>query len=186
MRAKAMLTARKTSVARLLLLALTLPLALTLAVTGCSESGAPRDSEVIGPAVAPAPADLGDPQSAVESYLDWVSYAYRIGDSDVASPTMSAEEEVRVNSYAQLNTERQRRILQVLVSFRPGLPSMEGTRATLSAAEAWEYRYLAVDGMKAISATYTTSYETTYHLMLSRPGVWVVDSVDARPQSQVR
>ncbi len=86
------------------------------------------------------------PESAVSSYLDWTSYAYLIGNSDVASHTMSPEEEVRVNSYVQLNAEQQRRISQVLVSFKPRKPSVEGTRATLGADEVWDYRYISANG----------------------------------------
>ena len=34
--------------------------------------------------------------------------------------------------------------------------------------------------------TYTASYETTYHVMLLKPGTWVVDSVDANALGEVK
>ena len=36
----------------------------------------------------PAPIVVTTPESAVRSYLDWTSYAYRIGDATVAQGTM--------------------------------------------------------------------------------------------------
>ena len=99
---------------------------------------------------------------------------------------MSPEEEVRVNSYVQLNAEQQRRISQVLVSFKPRKPSVEDTRATLGADEVWDYRYISANGQSALSETYTASYETTYHVLLLKPGTWVVDSVDANALGEVK
>ena len=160
--------------------------AVALTVLGCAGSQLPVDSSGVSPPTPPAPADVTTPESAVSAYLDWTSYAYALGNSEVASNTMGANEEVRVNSFVQLNKEKQRRISQVLVSFKTRSASVEGTRATLGAAEVWKYRYLSADGAKAITETYTASYETTYHVVLVKPNTWVVESVEALPLSQVR
>ena len=161
-------------------------LATALAAAGCAGPG-PADVPADGPKLsAPAPANLASPKSAVISYLDWTSFAYSIANSDVASHTMSPEEEVRVNSYVELNKEKKRRISQVLVSFKPRAPSVDATHATLGAAEVWDYRYTSADGTKAITETYTASYETTYNLILQKPKSWVVKSVDVRALGQVK
>jgi hypothetical protein len=161
-------------------------LALAAGVVGCSRRPAPAASTTIWSSEAPASANLTSPRDAVTSYLEWTSYAYLIGNSDVASHTMSPEEEVRVNSYTQLNKEQQRRITQALTSFKPRRASVEGTRATVGASEVWHYRYLSADGARAISETYTASYEATYNLVLVKPKTWVVDSVDVRSLGEVK
>ena len=172
--------------ARAVTLPLLVMLASSLCVAGCAKPQPPSVSIGTAQLTRPAPADLESPKSAVVSYLDWTSYAYLVGNSDVASTTMSAKEEVRVDSYVQLNKEQQRRISQVLVTFKPRAANIEGTRATLGADESWEYRYLSADGSRAISETYTASYETTYNVVLIRPKTWIVDSVEARALGEVK
>lgn len=160
-------------------------LAVALGASGCSRFQSPGLPAALSQSAAPAPADLSSPHAAVVSYLDWTSYAYAVGNSDVATATMSPREEVRVNSYVELNRERHRRIAQVLTSFRPRAASVDASRATVGADEVWEYRYVSTDGAKAISETYTASYETTYHVVLVGPATWVVDSVEARSLGKV-
>ncbi len=172
--------------ARGAIMALLALLAVGFAAAGCAGPSSPGNSAQVSQPSTPAPAVLTSPKSAVTSYMDWVTYAYRIGDSDVATNTMSEDEEVRVNSFVELNTEQQRRISQVLTSFKPGPASVEGTHATLGASEVWEYRYLSVDGAAAVSPTYTASYEATYNVILVRPKTWVVDSVDVRALGEVK
>lgn len=158
---------------------------LATAVTGCA-STAPSEQVGLPLPAEPEPAVLSGPQDAVGSYLDWISYAYRVGESDVASHTMSAEESVRVDSYVQLNKEQGRIIDQRLVSFEPATDSVEATRATIGARERWEYRYLSPDGRRAISRVYRVSYDTTYTVVEREPGVWVVDSVEAKALGEVK
>jgi hypothetical protein len=172
--------------ARLVATALLVVFLPAAGVVGCAQPTSPVASTAASSLPAPAPANLATPDAAVASYLDWTSYAYLIGNSDVASHTMSPEEEVRVNSYTQLNKEQQRRIAQTLASFKPRRASVEGTRATLGASETWRYRYLSADGARAISETYTASYEATYNLVLVKPKRWIVDSVDVRSLGEVK
>jgi hypothetical protein len=107
-------------------------------------------------------------------------------NSDAATQTMSADEEVRVNSYVQLNREAGKLINQRLVSLEFGSESTEGTRVLVPTRESWEYRYLSVSTLQSLTPTYTASYETTYTLISPRPGVWVVDSVAAKALGEVK
>ncbi len=150
---------------------------------GCALRPAPRVETPLAVPLAPAAPDLSTPVSAVRAYLDWTSYAYRIANANVATPTMTGDEGVRVDSYVQLNLERKRRIDQHVDQLKTRPAVIHGSRATVGATERWTYRYLSADGTRAISPPYTASYETTYSLVLVRlagRSVWRVDSVEAR------
>jgi hypothetical protein len=164
---------------------LALSLILAMAMTGCSHAGKPAESAVSRPA-APAGLELSSPEAAVRSYLAWTAYAYRIGNSDVATQTMGPREEVRVNSYVEMNRERSRVIDQRLVAIGFGQPSGEGTTVVLPAHETWEYRYLSITDEKPLSAMYTATYDTTYTVVSTTPEKWVVDHVDAKPLGEVK
>ena len=99
--------------AAILVAVLVVAVSLT-ACTGATDSEVPQ-----GPAGAtqPDPADLTTPEAAVVSYLDWVSYAYLLSDSSVATQTMTPWEEVRVDSYIELNRQQGRGIEQSLTQF---------------------------------------------------------------------
>jgi hypothetical protein len=165
--------------------------------TGASEPTATVGAHMAGPVVdvkitqaaldsKPKPWVLTTPESAVRSYLDWTSYAYRIAQSDVATPTMSAAEEVRVDSYVQLNIEQSRVIDQVLGSITFGKQSHEGTKTLVPATEKWTYRYVSIETAgKVLEGPYSASYETTYTVVKS-PAGWVVDSVEAKASDEVK
>lgn len=134
----------------------------------------------------PAPWDLSSPDSAVRSYVDWISYAYRITESSVATPTMSAHQEVRVDSYIQLNLQKSRILDQALASIVFGKPSVVATRTLLPATEKWGYRYVSISDVgKTIAGPYIVSYETTYTLLKDKSG-WVVDSVAVKALGEVK
>jgi hypothetical protein len=165
--------------------------------TGATEPTATVGSHMAGPVVdvkitqaaldsKPKPWVLTTPQSAVRSYLDWTSYAYRIAQSDVATPTMSADEAVRVDSYVQLNIEQSRVIDQVLGSITFGKQSVEGTKTLVPATETWAYRYVSiVTAGKVLEGPFSASYDTTYTVVKS-PAGWVVDSVAAKALDEVK
>lgn len=181
-----------------------------LIATGCSKSTTPngngvsseatatQSGQMAGPAVevhipqsavddSPAPWNLRTPESAVRSYLDWITYAYRIGQSDVATPTMSAAEEVRVDSYNQYNLEKSRLVDQTLKAITFGKVSTGATSTLLPAKESWTYSYLFVaEGNKVIAGPYSADYDTTYTLVKNDKGEWVVDSVAAKAQGTVK
>jgi hypothetical protein len=184
--------------------------AMLLATSGCSSAGsstgkgagsaatsAPVGQNMAGPAQQviiskealankPAPWVLSTPQAAVRSYLDWTSYAYRIAQSEVATPTMSAKQEVRVDSYTQLNLEKSQLIDQTLRSITFGSPSTVGTRTLLPAKEDWTYRYVSIQKAgQTIAGPYSVSYDTTYTVVKTSKG-WVVDSIQAKALGTVK
>jgi hypothetical protein len=125
---------------------------------------------------------LSTPESAVRSYLDWTSYAYRIGQSEVANGTMTPSQGVRVDSYAQLNLQRERLIDQTLASITFGKSSVGSTSTLVPAKEEWTYSYLSIAvGNKIIGGPYTVDYDVTYTVVKSKTGDWVVDSVKVTP-----
>ena len=77
---------------------------------------------------------LTTPESAVRSYLDWTSYAYRIGSLASRRPTMTDPEEVRVDAYVQYNLQKNQVIDQTLTSITFGKASIGGT-STLRAGQ---------------------------------------------------
>lgn len=158
-------------------------LALALAVSGLS--GCAADD---GPAGErrPAAPDLSSPERAVRSYLDWISYAYRTGAPDEASPTATSEENVRIDSYVRFNLEQGRAIEQTLTAFRIGSVRAEGGTATVTAAEEWRYRYVSAPAGGQSSPVHGVSYDTTYTVVRAPDGRWRVDSVEARAAGEVR
>jgi len=178
-------------------------------MVGCSNGGAPKSTvsaetssavgaNMAGPvqrvviskqAVAnkPKPWVLSDPESAVRSYLDWTSYAYRITESSAATPTMSAGQEVRVDSYVQLNLQKSRLLDQTLASITFGKPSVGSTSTLLPATEHWTYRYVSIEEVgKTLAGPYTADYETTYTVVKNKRGGWVVDTVAVKALGEVK
>lgn len=135
------------------------------------------------PATPPPPPQLKNPQTAVYSYLLWISYAYRILNSDVASQTFSPYEEVRVNSYVQLNRQEQRAIDQRLLDVKVrDIQSGENT-ATVAVTETWKYRYIDIQSGDYSTPAYDVSYDTTYTVVKNADGGWVVDKVTAESRT---
>lgn len=139
----------------------------------------------VGEAVVPAPWDLSTPDTAVRSYLDWVSFSYRMANSDIPSATMTPEEGVRVDSYIQLNRIEGRGIEQFLDLFEITSVSQEASTAVVAARESWRYRYFSLDTLEYLTEEYTASYDTTYTLV-ARPEGWLVDRVEAAAGSEVK
>lgn len=165
---------------------------------GSAEASAPVGANMAGPvqkvviakqAVAnkPRPWVLSDPKSAVRSYLDWTSYAYRISESSVATLTMSATQEVRVDSYVQLNLQKSRLLDQSLETIVFGTPVVQGSRTLVPAKERWTYRYVSISEVgKTLAGPYEASYETTYGVVKNGKGGWVVDTVAVKAIGEVK
>ena len=135
----------------------------------------------------PEPWALDTPESAVRSYLEWTGYAYRIARSDVATPTMTPYEEVRVDSYVQYNIQKSRIIDQTLESITFGKPSVGTTSTLVPAKETWSYRYVSIETAgKTIGGPYSASYDSTYTVVKSVDGVWQVDSGVTTPLGAVK
>jgi hypothetical protein len=156
-----------------------------LALAGCGQPSSPASSTASKPAM-PAKADLSSPQAAVRSYLDWISYGYRIGSSEVASETMSGEEGVRIDSYIELNRQQGKRIDQKLGSISFGKLSSEGTRTLVPTHEVWSYSYVSAADGRPIGQANSATYDATYTLTPARPGQWLVDSVVVKPIGEVK
>lgn len=131
-------------------------------------------------ASTPPPPMLRDPKASVYSYLLWISYAYRVLDSNVATMAFSEYEEVRVNSYVELNRQQGRAIDQRLVKFEVDDVRTKGETATVSARESWRYRYIDIKSGDYASPAYDVTYDTTY-TVVQKGDRWLVDKVDVRP-----
>lgn len=160
-------------------------LALLLAalmLAGCASHASSTASDPRKPA---AP-DLGTPRSAVASYLSWTAFSYRMANSSLSTPTMSAEEAVRVDAYIELNREQDRAIDEHLVTFDVRSVDVSGTAATLAAYERWEYRYFSLKTVRYLTKTLSASYDSTYTLTRQEDGRWLVDDVAAKALGTVR
>lgn len=134
----------------------------------------------------PPPPMLRSPQTSVYSYLLWISYSYRILNSDVATMAFSQYEEVRVNSYVELNKEQGRAIDQRLVEFKvKGVQTKDNT-ATVTAEESWAYRYIDTRTLKYSSDVLRAAYDTTYTVVQNAKKQWLVDKVEATPRGEVK
>lgn len=158
---------------------------------GAQMSGAAGNGTVVVTRAAlestPEAWDLTSPKAAVRSYLAWTSYSYRIGDSDVSSPTMTADEGVRIDSYIQLNLQKSKLIDQSLTSITFGKTSVEGTHTLLPTKETWEYSYVStVTAGKVLGGPFPASYDATYTVVEQGKGHWVVDSVVATAKGTLK
>ena len=156
--------------------------------TGYGMGGVDQDVALLAEWIEnePAPWDLGTPESAVRSYLDWVTYAYRVAESDVASLTQSPYQMVRIDAYIQANLQEERLLDQTLVSLTLGEPVIDGDKATVTAKEEWTYRYVSiVEAGATLEGPYPATYETTYMLVKSEQG-WVVDDIEVKAIGDVK
>jgi hypothetical protein len=143
-------------------------------------AGAPQDVVISREALESTPSAwvLESPESAVRSYLDWISYGYRTAQPAFAEPTMGAEEAVRVDSYNEYNLQKERIIDQELVEITFGEATIDGATATIGTSEVWTYRYVSTtEPGKTIEGPFEARYEGVYTLAQTDAG-WVVDSVD--------
>lgn len=174
--------AGSSSALRLVLLC-TVALVGAVAVGCAAPAGEPTD--VVGDAVQPAPWSLSTPEVAVRSYLDWVSFSYRMANSEIPTATMTPEEGVRVDSYIQLNRIEGKGIEQTLEDIEMMVVSEEASSAVVTASESWRYRYFSLDTLEYVSELLVASYETTYTLVAT-PGGWLVDRVEATASDEVQ
>lgn len=137
------------------------------------------------PGQQPPPPALKDPRTAVYSYLLWISYAYRVLNSDVASKTFDPYEEVRVNSYVMYNLQEGRAIDQRLLDAKLKDWESKGDTATVSMSESWVYRYISTKTGKYATPAMNASYDTTYTVVKIKND-WVVHSVEATSSAPVK
>jgi len=137
------------------------------------------------PGQQPPPPALKDPRTAAYSYLLWISYAYRVLNSDVASKTFDPYEEVRVNSYVMYNLQEGRAIDQRLLEAKLKDSESKGDTATVSFREEWVYRYISTKTGKYTTPAMNASYDTTYTVVKIKND-WVVHSVEATSSAPVK
>lgn len=185
-RLTAVLCTRRVRGARIAL-CLSMLLVCAPGTVGCSKKAEPpKESSEFpdsGPGApkSPAPVVNSDPEAAVRSYLSWITLAYRILNSDVASPTFTPDEEVRVNSYVEFNRQQGRAIDQRLADFEVTNLESAGSTATIAARETWHYRYISTQSGEYDGESHTVSYDTTYTVISDMTGAWRVASVQASP-----
>lgn len=161
-------------------------LAAALVTGSLSGCGSPSRAEEIAPdATAPEAWDLSEPETAVRSYLDWVSFAYRMANSEIPTSTMTPEEAVRVDAYIQLNRVEGKGIEQHLESLDIVSASKDTTSATVVARESWRYRYFSLETLAYLSEVLRADYDTTYTLVPGPDG-WLVDKVEAVSAAEVQ
>jgi len=155
---------------------------LALGVASCSDAPAgiagEPDIDIAADAVEPAPWDLSTPETAVRSYLDWVSFSYRQANSEVVSAVMTPAEWVRVDAYVQLNRAEGKGLEQSLESIELSAVSEDRSTAVIATREDWTYRYFSLDTLEYVTTRTNESYETTYTVVKDATG-WLVDSVEA-------
>jgi hypothetical protein len=140
----------------------------------------------IVPPVLPGTLDLSSPKAAVRTYVAYTDLAYRMANSDLASRAASPYEGVRVDSYIELNREKDRGIEQSLVKSTLRSESTEGTHTLLAFSEEWRYRYFSLSKREYTSPMYTASYDATYTVVRNGAKGWWVDKVEAKPRTQVK
>lgn len=167
------------------------------------------NAEQVPPAPVPPPPPMldRDPRTSVYSYLLWISYAYRILSSDVATSTFTPWEEVRVNSYVALNKlEKKRALDQVIVKLEfKGEPRITDDTSTVTgidleqakppyskvaivpAVETWKYRYIDIKTGRYAGPWYDVTYDSTYTVVFDESRkAWLVHQVDATPRGEVK
>lgn len=131
--------------------------------------------------VEPPPPMLRNPDTAVYSYLLWITFAYRVLNSDVATMAFDEWEEVRVNSYVEYNRQEGRAIDQRLLKFEPKTIETKGDTATVAAREEWVYRYISTSDGTYSSPAHAATYDTTYTVVNKENKGWLVHEVQATP-----
>jgi len=169
---------------------LSLALGAVGTLSGCKEktktpAKVTEDSTAPTRVEVPPPPKLGEPRTAVYSYLVWISFAYRTLNSAVASMTFTPFEEVRVDAYVQYNREQGRAIDQQILNYDVVNVITTPQTATVIAREDWKYRYIDISTGKYTGDWNDMSYDTTYTLVKEKSG-WLVTHVDAKPHGKVK
>jgi hypothetical protein len=179
----------------LLALALACAAVAAPALTGCTGAGGTSSggetSGTVSASIAttptlPPPWSLKNPENAVVSYLYWISFAYRVANSRVASQTYTPYEEVHVDSYIQYNLQEGRAIEQAPTVLRLTTVSATENTATVRAHEEWTYRYISTKTRTYTTAPLAAAYESTYTVVKGEDGLWRVDSVEASATTPVK
>jgi len=149
-------------------------LLVSLALLACGQNG-PREMA----AEIPMPTEMrqATPEEAVETYLEWLTFAYRYADSEVATPTMTADMAQRVSYYITMNLSADRVLNQRLDSFEIVEVENQNEIALVKTKEAWTFNYLSPQ-----TGEFGDDFEVTYsvrYTVIVINGMWRVQNVAA-------
>ena len=135
------------------------------------------------PSQEPPPPMLRDPQTAVYSYMLWISYAYRTLNSQITTQAYDPYQEVRVSAYVDYNRQEKQALDQRILVAKVKSAESVGSTATVTMHEEWAYRYIDVTTGKYKSPVTHVTYESTY-TVVKLADDWLVNSVEASRTSQ--
>lgn len=134
------------------------------------------------PSQSPPPPMLRDPQTAVYSYMLWISYAYRTLNSNLTSQAYDSYQDIRVGSYVDYNRQEKQALDQRLLVAKVKSARSVGDTATVAVHEEWAYRYIDITTGQYKTPVTNISYETTYTVVRLNNN-WMVHSVEATRNS---
>jgi len=125
------------------------------------------------------------PKQAVTAYLSAIPEAYLSLEVTVVAPFVTERQEVREDSYIQLNRQEGRALEMALVSYRvleAAEPSADASSAVVRTEEQWRWRYWDIRSRKPATAWARTTYRMEYSLSREGSG-WLVASSKVLEQS---
>lgn len=130
------------------------------------------------PSQEPPPPMLREPQTAVYSYMLWISYAYRTLNSQITTQAYDPFQEVRVSAYVDYNRQEKQALDQRILVAEVKSAESVGNTATVTMHEEWAYRYIDITTGKYKTPVTHVTYETTY-TVVKQADDWLVNSVEA-------
>ncbi len=130
------------------------------------------------PSQEPPPPMLRDPQTAVYSYMLWISYAYRTLNSQITTQAYDPFQEVRVSAYVDYNRQEKQALDQRILVAKVKSTESVGNTATVAMHEEWAYRYIDITTGKYKTPVTRVTYESTY-TVVKQADNWLVNSVEA-------
>lgn len=116
------------------------------------------------------------PKQAVTAYLSAIPEAYLSLEVTVVAPFVTDRQEVREDSYIQLNRQEGKALEMALVSYRvleAAEPSADASEAIVLTEEQWRWRYWDIRSRKPATAWAQTTYRMEYSLAREGSG-WLV------------
>lgn len=162
------------------------PVLLAVSVAACAPRAAGPSADTVGPPPkVTVPPDLSTPERSVQTYLEYVTLAYRMLNSEATSETATDAENVRIDAYIELSRQENRGIEQKLRGLEARTVSADGT-ATVATEEDWTYRYFSPQTLRYSSPAYEITYDATYTVVRQPDDTWLVDSVEATPRGELK
>lgn len=125
------------------------------------------------------------PKQAVTAYLSAIPEAYFSLEVTAVAPFVTERQEVREDSYIELNRQEGKALEMTLLSYRvleAPEPSDDGTSAVVRTDETWRWRYWDVQTRKPSTGWATTTYRMEYSVERHGSG-WLVAGTKILEQS---